>query len=125
MDHDRPDLRGWIDIAVQFPLDLISQVEAGLVTIRTEWDSFTGQLPAIDAVISWWGNWTGNVLTAVNSWWSARLLDVQGLINSAFVVREDLWTGWQDMRDQVVEFFTDPLGFLEGRLADWFLGPEV
>ena len=51
---------------------------------------------------------TGNILLVVNNWWRDRLLDVQGLINSAFVTRDSLWSGWQDLRDKVTEFFSDP-----------------
>ena len=48
----------------------------------------------------------------ITSWWNDRLLDIQGLIDSAFLARDSLWAGWQDWRDQVAEFFTDPEDWL-------------
>ena len=46
------------------------------------------------------------------------------LINSAFTERETFWSGWSDFRDQVSLFFSDPLGWLEAKFTDWFLGAE-
>jgi len=65
------------------------------------------------------------VLSFVNTWWSGAVLQVQGLINTAFLERDSWWAGWQDWRDQVAEFFTNPLEFLLNRFTDWFLGPEA
>ena len=52
------------------------------------------------------------------------MVDVESLINSAFTERERYWSGWQDMRDKVIEFFANPFDYLWSRFADWFLGPE-
>lgn len=114
----------WIDDAVHITLAQIDAVRITLAQIASSWDSFKAKIPSIDEVISWWGNWSGNVLTTVNTWWLGTLKDVKGLIDSAFVARQSLWAGWQDMRAKVVEFFQDPLEFLRSRFTDWFLGPE-
>jgi len=50
--------------------------------------------------------------------------DVLDLIDSAFTLRESLWSGWQEIRDLVFEFFNDPWAWLEERFTNWFLGGE-
>jgi len=117
-------VQGWIQEAKQYAASLVSSITAGLLTLQGAWDGFKVRIPTIDGVIYWWSNWTGNVLTAVNSWWTGKLTEVQGLINSAFTARASFWEGWQDMRDNVLEFFADPVEYIWGRFADWFLGPE-
>lgn len=114
----------WVNDAKAYAQSLVATVSTALASLQVAWDSFKAKIPSIDAILSWWSNWTGNVLTAVNSWWSERLLDVQGLINSAFTTRESLWAGWQELRQQVLTFFQDPLEFIWARFTDWFLGPE-
>ena len=79
-------VRGWIDIATE-----------GLATLKVSWSNFsTVTLPTLVSF-----NW-------LETWWNNRLGDIQGLISSAFMVRESFWSGWQDWRDKVTEFFTDP-----------------
>lgn len=114
----------WVQDAKNLATTLFGQANSWLASLQSAWDSFKGKIPTIDAVISWWRNWTGSVLSVVNTWWKDRLLDVQGLINSAFKERESFWSGWQDWRAQVTTFFTDPVEFIWSRFTDWFLGPE-
>ena len=102
----------WIDEAVSGVLTLVDQVNAWLASLQTTVNDIAGRLPSIDGVLAWWSNWTGNVLLIINTWWSSTMGEVQGLIDSAFIVRESFWAGWQDWRDQVTEFFTDPEDWL-------------
>lgn len=105
-------VQGWIDIATE-----------GLDALKIDWSNFwnitfpewTGKLDNLKA--SWDFFWTETLPTLVSfswliTWWDERLLDVQNLINSAFVIRDDFWRGWQDLRDDVTEFFTDPEDWL-------------
>ncbi len=115
----------WIDDAVRTTLSQIDAVRTTLTQIAASWDSFKAKIPSIDAVLSWWGNWLGNVTSAINTWWLGALKDVQGLIDSAFIARASFWSGWQETRDKVLEFFQDPLEFLWARFTNWFLGPEA
>ena len=101
-------VRSWIDEAASGLQLLVDQLTASVVGIREDIDQFIDRLPALDELVSWWDNWTGNILLIVYDWWSGALVQVQGLINSAFVAREGLWSGWQDWRDKVTEFFSDP-----------------
>jgi len=95
-------VKGWIRAAV-----------VGLGDLLTAWGIFvTDVLPNLPS------------LDTLTSWWDDRLADIQSLINSALTARESLWAGWDTMRDTVVAFFSNPLEFLWGLFADWFLGPE-
>ena len=98
----------WVDEAKNFANTLFSQVNSAVVLLQASWDSFKGMIPVIEEVVSWWGNWSGFVNQAINTWWTSAMGEVQGLINSAFIEREPFWAGWQDWRDKVTEFFTDP-----------------
>ncbi len=57
-----------------------------------------------------WNTITGNL----GEWWKTQL----ALLNETF--------GWVLLfRDNITEFFTNPLEFLLNRFFDWFLGPEA
>lgn len=101
-------VQGWIDSARSELLDLYDNLANELISLWESWSSFEVKIPTLDQIIAWWSGWTGEVLSVVNSWWTGALVEVAGLIDNAFTVREGLWSGWQDWRDQVVEFFTDP-----------------
>lgn len=105
-------VQGWIEIAVEGLDDLkvawsnfwnitLPELLSNLNSLRAEWDNFwTYTLPNL-LDISW-----------LTTWWSARLIDIQSLIDSAFLLRSSFWEGWQDWRDKVTEFFTDPEDWL-------------
>lgn len=118
-------VQAWVQSAKDMATSLFNQLNNALASLQSAWDSFKGKVPTIDAVISWWGNWWGNVLPQLGTWWNSRLLEVQGLIDSAFLTRQSLWSGWQEMRENVVEFFADPVELIWNRFTNWFLGPEV
>lgn len=118
------EVKGWITIATQGFNDLV--VAWGNFWTIT-WPEWTGKLAALRS--EWDYFWRVSYPTLVSftwlaTWWTARLLDVQGLINTAFIERQSWWAGWQDWRDKVIEFFSDPLGWLESRFTNWFLGAE-
>lgn len=110
----------WVQDARSYALTLTQALSQALTTLRLEWDNFRTRVPTIEGVLSWWGNWAGHVLTTVNSWWSGRLTEVQQLLDSAFLARDSLWAGWQDLRDQVAEFFADPEQWVYNRLDTFF-----
>lgn len=114
----------WVQGAKDYATALFSQLSSALALLQGAWDGFKGKIPTIDAIIGWWGGWWGNVLVQLGTWWAARLLDVQGLIDSAFLARDSWWDGWQEIRTSVLVFFANPLDFLWQRFAEWFLGPE-
>jgi hypothetical protein len=95
-------VHSWIDAAVQ-----------GFNTLKAQWDNF-------------WNTILPNLMT-IGQWyllWPLKLLEITGLIDSAFFTRQDFWSGWQEVRDNVIGFITKPLDFLLDKFTDWFLGKE-
>lgn len=101
-------VKAWIAAATQ-GFDALKAAWSNFWNVT--WPVWTGKLDYLTAA---WNNfWSVTFPTLVSfswltTWWTARVKDVQGLIDSAFIVREGFWTGWQDWRDKVTEFFTDP-----------------
>lgn len=84
------------------------QLLANVNNLSGKWNDFvTSTLPSL-VTFAW-----------LTTWYNGKVLEVQELINGAFILRENLWKGWQELRDQVVEFFTDPLAWLYARLDDF------
>jgi len=103
----------------------LSYLETAILELQAAIDNLDLELPDVTVILDWFANWWSNILEHLNTWWLGRLLDIQALIDSAFILRETYWQGWQDLRDTVFEFFSDPLVWLWTRFTDWFLGPEV
>lgn len=114
----------WVQGAKDWATSLFNQANAWLAALQSAWDSFKSKLPSIDMVISWFKDWGGNVLAHIISWGALTGKQIDELIGSKFKEATPFWEGWQDFRDRVVEFFTNPLEFLFNRFIDWFLGPE-
>jgi len=104
----KPTVLGWIDT-----------IRQGLDKLEASWDYFrkvtfpkwTSQLEVIRELWDDFKKYTLPTLinvTWITDWWSGKANDIKDWIKSAFVERENLWTGWIDWRDQVIEFFTDP-----------------
>jgi hypothetical protein len=118
-------VQGWITAAT-----------AGFAALTSAWNQFTtvtwpSWTSRLEVLKSAWDNfWTVTFPSLVSftwlaAWWTARVLEVTGLINSAFTTREPFWAGWQDIKTTVLGFFANPFDFLWARFADWFLGPEA
>lgn len=118
-------VRAWVDESKTYALSLLGEVTTWVASLQELWDNLEAIIPSIGEVILWFRNWWGNVTSHLTTWWNERIGDIQNLINSAFLEREPFWAGWQDFRDRVVDFFTDPLEFMWARFTNWFLGPEV
>ncbi len=115
---------GWIAAATEGFDDL---VEAWDTFWHITWPELLGNVHTLSE--TWDNFWTVIFpdlvsFTWLGIWWDARLLDMQSLIESWAVTLSPFWEGWQDVRDNVLEFFNDPLEWLWVRFTDWFLGPE-
>lgn len=117
-------VQGWIAVAVQ-----------GLAGLLVAWDSFQAETwPQWTALIALIGSRLDYFFTVtlpgllsletLAAWWAGQLLAITDLIDSSFNIRADFWQGWQDMRENVVSFFQDPVEAIWTLFADWFLGPE-
>jgi hypothetical protein len=108
----------------------IAAATMGLAELSRAWTNFWNitwpQLLAnVNTLLSKWNDFVTSTLPTLVSfswlatWWKGKVLEVQELINGAFTLRENLWKGWQELRDQVVEFFSDPLAWLYDKLDDF------
>jgi len=95
------------------------------VGLQGSWDTFKGKIPSIDQIIAWFSNWWGSVLARIIAWGALTGAQVDELISSRLKDFDPFWAGWQDFKDRVVEFFSDPVEFIWDRFTDWFLGPEA
>ena len=113
-------VKSWDDAVKSFLQAQLNTVNSLLTSLQASWDGFKGKIPSIDAIISWFTNWWGNVLAQVIAWGALTALQIQSLVDSAFTLRNGFWEGWQDIRAQVLEFFADPLQWLYDRMDEWF-----
>ncbi|MCK9598675.1 MAG: hypothetical protein M0R06_06515 [Sphaerochaeta sp.] len=96
--------QGWIR-------DLVQLATEGLEDLKAGWYNFFNvTLPGLVRVEN------------LPDWFQSWLEDIQGLIDSAFSIREDLWEGWTDWRDKVKDFFDNPVEYIWNRFTDWFFG---
>lgn len=117
-------VKAWIDIATEGIRTLVDQLANQVISLESQISELLARLPSLEELLLWWGNWWGNVIGAVISWGALTGSQIQGLINSAFTIREGLWAGWQEIRDQVFEFFANPLDWLASRIETWFWGEK-
>ena len=129
-------INAWWDSVISSVQDMIDAATQGIDEVTTAWHNFWNVLlPAIYSQLellaaNWSQFWTVTFPDLVSFdwlgiWWDSRLTDISSLIDSAFTLRDGLWAGWQEIRENVLEFFADPLEWLWDRFTDWFLGPEV
>lgn len=117
-------VQGWIDIATE-----------GLDELKVAWDTFwtvtfpewTGKLDTLKA--AWDNFWTVTLPTLVSfsglaSWWAERLKDIEKLLNDTLKIWFPFYDSLSQLWGSVAEFITDPLGWLEAKFTDWFLGAE-
>lgn len=109
---------------------MIDAATQGIDELQTAWHNFwnvtwPGLLNDLEDLRANWSNfWSVTFPTLVSltwlaTWWTSTMRDVLDLIDSAFTLRDSLWAGWQEIRDTVLEFFSDPLKFLYDRLEDF------
>lgn len=99
---------GWIETAKNDLIFWTNWLYGQVVELREDVTYLLGQVPDVSGVLAWFSNWTGNVSSIIDNWWTSTVGGVVALINSAFTERESFWAGWQDWKDKVTEFFSDP-----------------
>lgn len=123
-DYTRGIVEGWISYATGWLSDWIDSIESTLVTLEAAWDEWVAKIPSFDMVWGWFTDWWANVLAHIITWGALTATGINSLIDSWFKLYEPFWAGWQDVKDNVIEFFNSPLDWLLDRFTDWFLGPE-
>jgi len=105
----RQEVANWWTGILPYIIDYIDSAVEGLEDFATTWNNFWKfTLPNLVS-FAW-----------LTTWWNSRILDVQSLINSAFTLRTSFWEGWQDVREEVVSFFSDPLQWTYDKLDEFF-----
>jgi len=102
----------WIDQAKVWAKLWIDDLQDQATALGVRIADLLALIPDVSEIQTWFTDWTGNVSSVITTWWTGALAEVSALINSAFVEREPFWAGWQDWRDKVTEFFTDPEDWL-------------
>lgn len=118
------DVLAWIENAKQWALAQINNLAGALAEVQTWWNSFKANIPSLNAILSWFTNWWGNVLSHLNSWWNERLGDIEDLLLSWTLELAPFWEGWQEIRDDVYTFFASPFDWIFSHFEDWFWGKE-
>ena len=91
-------VQGWIDIVKDWAWLWIDYLSSRLDSLQASWDNFvTVILPTLP-------NW----------------LSIDSLIKSWFTEYAPFWQGWQEVRNDVINFFSDPLQWLYDRLDKFF-----
>jgi len=115
---------GWIASAQSYLQNQINSLNTWFTNLQAQINALIGNLPSFNEILSWFADWWSNVLGKIIAWGALPAQQIQSLIDSAFGQREPFWAGWQDIRDNVIEFFSDPLEWLWLRFTNWFLGKE-
>ena len=108
----REDIGVWIGAVrtiLQVQIDSLTTSVADILVMMGELEL---NFPDVSELLAWFSNWRGKLLSVINSWWTSTMVEVQSLIDSAFITRASFWAGWQDWRGKVTEFFTDPEDWL-------------
>lgn len=96
------DIKDWIDIAVQWVNDRIDDVKA-----------------VLDGIVVWWENFTTVILPEL-----ASKFDITAAFDEFMLQWQDLFNTFEEFKQGIWAFFTDPLEWLWTQFIDWFLGRE-
>lgn len=115
---------GWVQGAKDLATSLISEANKAIDSLQVGWSNFWNiTLPELnkklnDADIKLESY---RVLTETST---ISKTDATDLMDSKIKDASPGWSGWTDVKDSVVLFFTKPLDWLVGQLEDWFWGVE-
>lgn len=117
-------VKGWIADAKTYLKGLIDSLSASFISLWDQVRVFIDQLPTFTEILTWFKNVDSYVWGRIVNWWNVTVPTVNSLIDSWFKSAAPFWEGWQDVRDTVIGFISNPLGWLADKFTDWFLGPE-
>jgi len=120
----------WWPIALDYVMTYVDNAVGEINTLIAGWNDFwTTTWPQwvslFDDLKALWGNFWVNILpnlvsfSWLTTWWNSKLLDINALIDSWIQDLLPFLEGWQEIRDQVFEFFNDPWGWLYNRFDDF------
>jgi len=109
VDNIKQVISDWWAAQLPYILDYIDAAVGGLEDFIATWDNFWTVI--YPSLVSF--NW-------LTTWWNTKLLDIDALINSWFVSFTPFWEGWQEIRNEVTNFFADPLQWFYDKLDEFF-----
>lgn len=118
--NNRYIVLGWIDDAIDITESLFASLSFRLSDLQSDWDNFAGKIPSLDEVLSWFPNRWIEFSNIFNQFFNERLTDIQNLIDTAFVTRQNFWNGWQEVYINMGSFFEDPLQWVNNKIDEFF-----
>jgi len=127
-------IRGWLD-GIEAALSWFLSWTTWVGQYIADW--WSGILPYIltyidnavegleDFAATWSNFWTNIFPTLVSfnwldTWWQSRLLEIDALVGSWLASFQPFWEGWQEIREEVNNFFADPLQWAYDKLDEFF-----
>ena len=127
-------IRSWLD-GIEAALSWFLSWTTWVGQYITDW--WSGILPYIltyidnavegleDFAATWSNFWTNIFPTLVSfnwldTWWQSRLLEIDALVGSWLASFQPFWEGWQEIREEVNNFFADPLQWAYDKLDEFF-----
>lgn len=114
------DVLNWIEEAVSGFQDLVDNLSNWLSVLQTEWDNFKETIPNLTEIINWFQDWANSVWSIILNWWDDTISEVQELINSTLVEWSPFWEGWLEWKQEIINFFEDPLQWIYSKLDEFF-----
>lgn len=105
-------VQSWIDIAKQTLQSQVDNLASQVASLQGAMSNLLEMLPSLNEVVSWFSDWWSSTLTRIIAWGALTALQIQSLIDSTLKSYQPFWEGWQEWRDKVIEFFTDPEDWL-------------
>lgn len=113
-------VQGWINDAKQYLQTQVNSLNVWVTNLEADVNELLSQVPSINEILAWFGNWWANILAKIQGWWNERLIDVNALIDSTlrdwFPFYDELAELWSDIK----LFFTDPQQWLYNGLDEFF-----
>lgn len=115
---------GWLTTAATTLQSSITALSTSFNNLKAQVQTLLDSLPSLNELLSWFSDWWGKILAKIISWGALTSTEINSLINSAIAAAAPFWDAWQDVKDKVVAFITDPWTWLVDKFTDWFLGKE-
>lgn len=111
-------VQDWIETARLWAEEHLSDQWESLRPLWTWWYGFKDNFPTLDEVIDWFQQWPAKVRGEIDNWWPEALLTVQSMIDSAVADISAGLNEWLNVKDEVIEFFSDPLEWLYNKFDE-------
>lgn len=117
-------VKGWINDVEDYLWSLINNLSTSFTNLKVQVQTLLDKIPTINEILAWFGDWWGKILANIISWGALTATQIDAVIGSWLKSYAPFWAGWQDVRDNVIGFLSNPLDWIMDKFTDWFLGPE-